>query len=321
MKNSCEKSHNYFLIEQQLKCRTTFVLGMPNTLIIEPGAVCSLHCRFCPQSKSDFDFSRDLLSFADFKKIIRQFEPYLDTILLFNWGEPLMNPEITKMIRFAADKSIRSLLHSHLNILDSAKAESLVASGLFELVASIDGASQATYALYREGGSFERAIANLRLLQEKKKKLKSDTPRLVWKFLVFRHNQEEMESARLMAQDLGVEIEFKLAVTDGTLSSTLEEYSSENLPGKFIKHYGLPCEQLWRAPVIHSDGMVLPCCMISSARYSVGNLFREDFREIWNNAAYRRIREAASGKVDPDESVFCYYCMFGSRQRKGGINA
>ncbi|MDD5255176.1 MAG: radical SAM protein [Candidatus Omnitrophica bacterium] len=321
MKLPRNRSHNERLLARQLKSRSTFVLGMPNTLIVEPGAVCSLRCRFCPQSKQDFNFTRGLLNLRDFQRIIGYFEPYLDTVMLFNWGEPLMNPDIGRMVAYASAKGIHTFIHSHFNSLDEALAEELIRGGLFEITASIDGVTQESYAAYRQGGSLERAIANLRLLQEKKRELRADSPRIVWKFLVFRHNEHEMESARLLAGELGIPVEFKFAVTDGTISSTLPEFSSDRPAEKFIRHYGLPCEQLWKSPTIHADGTVLPCCMVSHSRFCAGNVFQQEFGDIWNNEKYRFLREVASGKKEADESVFCYYCMFGRRRRVKGQDA
>ncbi|MDD5255896.1 MAG: radical SAM protein, partial [Candidatus Omnitrophica bacterium] len=168
MKLPYNKTHNYALLGQQLKAHSTFVLGMPSTLIVEPGAACSLRCCFCPQSKNDFNFSRELLSMENFQRITGHFEPYLDTLMLFNWGEPLMNPDIARMVACASAKGIHTVIHSHFNSLDAPLAEALIRGGLFEITASIDGTSQESYAAYRRGGSFERAIANVRLLLEKK---------------------------------------------------------------------------------------------------------------------------------------------------------
>jgi radical SAM protein with 4Fe4S-binding SPASM domain len=303
---------NRVLVKLQTKSKQIFVLGMPNTLIIETGAVCPLHCPFCPQSRDDFDLTRELLTFDNFKKIIDYFENFVDTVLLFNWGEPLLNPDLSEMIVYASERKIRTVVHSNLNFLTEELAEKLIKSGLSELVSSIDGVSEESYQAYRRGGSFNIAINNLKLLLHKRKQLGMGMPNIIWKFLVFKQNEHEIEKARRIAQQIEVPIDFKFAVAPGEFEPTLEKYSNSDFINKFIRDYGLPCEQLWRAPVICPDGSVLPCCMVSHKKYIVGNLFEQDFKSIWNNEKYQLIRKIVTGKMSKsDSSFFCYNCVFG----------
>jgi len=312
-KDYSNRGENYVLLERQLKEKPSFAQALPNTLIIEPGAVCSLKCHFCPQSSTTFDFSRALLSFEGFRQIIDYFEEFVDTVMLFNWGEPLINPELTRMIRYASERQMRTVIHSNCNNLNESLAEDLVASGLSTMVASIDGASEESYAAYRRGGSFTSALKGLKLLCDKKRELVSDTPDITWKFLIFRHNEHEMDKARRLAEEVGVKINFEFAVAPGEFSPSIPEYSYDNSKEKFMRYYGLPCEQLWRAVAIHADGTILPCCMVSEMKYSVGNFFRDDFRSLWNGERYRFLRQVASGAAQSDESIPCHNCMFGKK--------
>jgi len=317
MVNENLRIRNYYSLEKQLKNKSIFASALPNTLIIEPGAVCSLKCPFCPQSQDDFDLTRGLLKLADFKKIIDYFEDFVDTVLLFNWGEPLLNLQLVEMIEYANERRMRTIVHSNLNFLTEEMAERLVRSGLTELTASIDGASEESYQKYRKGGSFSLALENLKLLLKKKNDLKSNTPRIIWKFLVFRHNEHELDTAKRMAVEMGVPIEFKFAVAPGEYDPSAEKYNNRDFTNKFIENYGLPCEQLWRAPVIHSDGSVLPCCMVSQKKYIVGNIFNQDFKQIWNNDEYQRLRKIVAGETNPEPDTFCYNCIFNPIKRKG----
>lgn len=310
MKDYSERVKNNYLVAQQLRDRPAVVPGMPNVLIIEPGAVCPLKCPFCPQTSEDFDLTRALLKFKDFRRIINYFEDSVDTVLLFNWGEPLLNPHLPKMIAYVCEKNIRTIVHSNLNFLNKDLPKRLIKTGLSELVASIDGASQESYQVYRKGGSFELALGNLKILIEQKKKKQLATPNIIWKFLVFRHNEREMEKARKIAEQIGVNIEFNFAFAQGEYESTIDEYSNKDFVNKFIKNYDLPCDQLWKSPVILPDGSVLPCCMVSQKKYILGNLFSQDFRSIWNGEQYQLLRKTITGEIAVGNHFFCYYCVF-----------
>jgi len=307
---------NRALVEQQIRQRPVIAFGIPNVLIVETGAVCSLRCPFCPKNHADFDLSRRFLRQDDFKRIVDSFEGLLDSILLFNWGEPLFNPQIPEMVRYAAQRKISTTIHSNLNSLAPEFARRLIEAGLSELVASIDGASEESYRAYRRGGSFAKALNNLKVFIETKKSLSSDSPRIQWKFLVFRQNEHEIEKARLLAEEIGVPIQFSLAVAPGVFESTLDEYNNKDFAEKFIKNYGLPCEQLWKSPVICPDGEVLPCCMVNQKKYSVGNLFKEEFSDIWNNSTYQALRRIISGEVAADRSFFCHDCIFNPKNAR-----
>ena len=313
-----KRGENYSILQRQLKERTSFAWGMPNTLIIEPGAVCSLGCPFCPQSSPSFDFSREMLTLGNFQKIIDYFEDFVDTVMLFNWGEPLLNPALGAMVKYASERKMATIIHSNFNHLKEEFAEDLILGGLTQIVASIDGTSQESYQVYRRGGSFASALANLKLFCDKKKTLARGNPDILWKFLVFRHNEGEMDKARGLAAEIGVKIDFQFAVAPGEFNPTLSEYNNDGLKEKFIKYYGLPCEQPWRAVNIHADGTVLPCCMVSQTKYGMGNFFREDFRSIWNNDRYRFLREVISGRKEADASLNCANCLFGKPVNKEG---
>lgn len=305
------RDKNNTLVAQQLREKPASVRGMPDSLTIETGAVCSLKCVFCPQSDPDFDLSRDFLSVEEFKRTVDSFEGCLELINLFNWGEPLLNPSLPKMVQYATEKEIYSVVHSNLNFVTPALAEALVSSGLSKLVASIDGASEETYSKYRTHGSFSTALSNLKLFINTKKKLGLTNPKIFWKFLVFRHNEHELAKAKEMAADMGVEIKFQFAaVARKEFESTLEDYNGNDFLKKFAHDYGSPCDALWKNPVVHPGGIVFPCCMIVEKKYAVGNLLENDFRSIWNNEKYQELRNIVSGRVRSSESSFCGDCIY-----------
>jgi hypothetical protein len=42
----------------------------------------------------------------------------------------------------------------------------------------------------------------------------------------------------------------------------------------------------------------------------VGNLFTEDFRNIWNSDKYQTLRNTVAGRIDEADSFYCYDCIF-----------
>jgi hypothetical protein len=91
--------------------------------------------------------------------------------------------------------------------LNEEKARRLVHSGIDEVTFSIDGASQETYARYRQRGKFDAALANLRTMVDEKARSGRDVPQLNWRYILFEWNDsdEEMARARALAADVGVD--------------------------------------------------------------------------------------------------------------------
>ena len=186
-----------------------FALGRPRsprTIAIDPLARCNLACPLCPTGRGHQTSSgKGILSLALYCKILDQL-PRLRTLRLLNWGEPLIHPQIDEIIAIAARRGITVHAHSHLSLKkDDAFFERLIDAGLAALWVSLDGASEQTYARYRVGGDFGLALANLERLARIRRRLGSKTPRIVWKFIVHRHNAHEVETARRMAREIGVE--------------------------------------------------------------------------------------------------------------------
>jgi len=75
---------------------------------------------------------------------------YVFFLDLFNWGEPLLDPNLEELVRIASARRIVTNVSSNLSLpLSDERIESLVKSGLCQLVVSLDGTSQETYQNYR----------------------------------------------------------------------------------------------------------------------------------------------------------------------------
>lgn len=74
-------------------------------------------------------------------------------VILWSWGEPLLNPEIYRMIKYCEERNILSVTSTNLNKFSRENARDLVESGLDALIIALDGIAEETYSKYRIGGS------------------------------------------------------------------------------------------------------------------------------------------------------------------------
>ena len=136
-----------------------------------------------------------------------------------------------------------------------------------------------------------------------------------------KHNEDQLEDAKKLSKELGVdEIRFKTAqVYDYKNGNDLipenEKYSRYKktkkgdfiLKNKFYNH----CWRMWSSSVITFDGKLVPCCFDKDAKYQVGDLQTNSFKEIWNSKPYQNFRKTILNnrrKID-----ICQNCTEGTK--------
>lgn len=315
---------NLFLVMyQKLIQKGDTSLGKPMVLLFDPSNYCNLHCPLCPTGQGKKGRTKKIAEFAQYKKVVDDLKKYLFFIHLVNWGEPLLNPELVKMVEYANKNKIDTILYSNLTLLEANVAEELIKSGLNEIVISLDGATEKIYSKYRKGGNFFKVIQNLKILVELKKKYSSSIV-LRWQFLVFSHNEHELALAKKMAQEIGVVFSPYSARVDMALETSLnrkeiidqhrawfpriKKFHQYNLKSYLNRRKIANCNWLWTRIVVNPDGSVSPCCSIWEEKYDFGNAFKEGVLNVWNGRKYREARRAVRTKK-PANGNICSNCL------------
>jgi radical SAM protein with 4Fe4S-binding SPASM domain len=295
----------------------------PARITIESGNVCNLRCPLCPTGQRDVSAKKGFLSFSDFKRFIDEVGKNLLLIRLYNWGEPLLNKDFVKMVEYANSKKIAVKISTNLSLpIEDTQAEALIKANLQKIYVSCDGASNSTYSTYHIDGDYGKVISNMRLLLEKKKQLKNHYTEIVWLFHVFRHNEHEINTAKLMAKEIGIKLTINKMRTDmgkeifETADKSIErdsewlpvnpEYNIFDVAEKKPKNR-FSCDLLWSETVINWDGSILPCCSVYSETHSFGNIKESSFKSIWNNEKYISARKEVLGRKNNIKTV-CHIC-------------
>jgi radical SAM protein with 4Fe4S-binding SPASM domain len=213
------------------------IRSYPTYLTIDPFSACNLKCPLCPTGNGRITIKKGKLQLDMFRHIVDEMGAYLYSIDMFNWGEPLLNKDVYEMIAYAHKRHIITSVSSNFHYFDEAAAEQMINSGLDYLILSIDGATQETYEKYRVGGDLATVLQNVRTLTETRRRLGRKTPYIFWQYLVFRHNEWEIEQARQIAMELGVdEFQTELAFLEVDTRAkgeqwipTQEQYSRYNI--------------------------------------------------------------------------------------------
>jgi radical SAM protein with 4Fe4S-binding SPASM domain len=154
-------------------------MPLPHFLQIEPVGQCNLRCQMCPvQFRGDGPANGvAFMAYDNFTRLIDQFTTVKE-LHLQGLGEPMMHPRLFEMIAYAVGKGIHVTSTSNMTLLSPRRAEQCVRSGLAELNVSVDSANPEVYERIRVGARFARVAANVALLNETRKRMCSDAPRL-----------------------------------------------------------------------------------------------------------------------------------------------
>lgn len=300
------------------------LLYFPAKISIETGNICNLRCPLCPTNdEAEKQVPKGFMSFENFKIIFDKIRPFVKTLDLFNWGEPFLNKDIGKMVKYVKEQkpSVRIFIDSNLNAISDDNADLIVRYGLDVLKVSCDGATQRVYEQYRRGGKIEDVLANLRKILKKKKELGGDKPRIIWKYLVFSHNEGEVAAARALADEMGIGFEasgmrincgkeiFEKVDDSVKRDSEWIPASDEYNNYKDLTAGKKACEKPWRTLTIDWNGNVAPCGAIyDCGKYGFGNLLKDSFGKVWNGEKFVKARKIIAGKCGDDPGVICSIC-------------
>ncbi len=303
------KLFNYLIVQAQFHFQTSWVFGRPYYLCFDPVTACNLKCPLCKIGTMEFPKPRERMDMAVFRKILDTLGPELLQVDIYVHGEPLLNPDVYEMISYCKKYKTTVKMSSNLQEVD---ADRLVGSGLDQLFVAIDGATQETYEKYRMGGSLEKAFTNARNILAARRRAGKKTPLVTWKYIVFRHNEAEIDLAKKAAAEMGFdEIDFNGAIVkdaaDPTQMHTWVPQNPEHslyAPPATAPSPAAPalqksvdlsvrkpqCNWPWISATLDPRGNVQTCCVSVRPEEDMGNIMESRWGAIWNNARYRRAR-------------------------------
>lgn len=274
--------------------------GNPMKIGFEPTTSCNLRCPECPSGLRSFTRPTGMLAMDLYHKVLDELHPDLVYLLLYFQGEPYLNRNLFEMAAYAKQKGIYSATSTNGHYLTPDNAKKTVESGLSEVIVSIDGTTQETYASYRIGGKLSRVLEGVKNLIHAREEAGSLHPYVVIQFLVVKPNEHQVEDIQRLGKELGVDkVVLKTAqiydYADGhELIPRQTKYSRyrQRSDGQYELKNSLDnqCWKLWHGAEVTWDGKVLPCCFDKDADHEMGNLASQPFHDIWRGNAYDAFR-------------------------------
>ena len=322
---------NALWAEVEFRLGRTQLQSRPYIYFVDPINVCNLRCPLCPTGSGNLKRPQKLMDWETFTRAIDAIAPYAFQVRLYNWGEPTLHPHIYDMIRYVRGKNIGVVMSSNLVRLTEHDVQQLVESGLEYLTVSIDGATQDVYSQYRVRGDLEAVLKNLRAILAYRRSVGRTTPFVEWQFIVMKHNEHQIDQARQLAKEIGVDVTRFIPVglpfdakrqereemAERWMASNPRYRALELQPGqKYILDER--CFYLYRSMTINPEGAVAPCCIISNEKYDFGDIRQDTLDVLWNNERYRSARNLYTQRRDPTAKIgtVCHKCPI---YRKSGI--
>lgn len=176
----------------------------PRALQLEVTGACNLRCRMClVRYRPALGRRTASLSFERFAAIVDAL-PRLERLTLQGLGEPLLAPDLVRMVAHAAARGIDVGFNTNATLLGRPLAEQLVDAGLGWLHVSLDGATAATYEAIRDGARFARVAENVEGLVDVVRARGRGRPALALVFVAMRRNVAELGDVVRLAARWGI---------------------------------------------------------------------------------------------------------------------
>ncbi len=289
---------------------------------IEIAGKCNLVCKTCDMGLPSANKGRGYMSAQVFeenlKKLLEEI-PFLNSIALYTWGEPLLNPQIAEIIRisnlYGVSTEVSTNLEYHKYLDEFVLAEPS------QIVAPCAGIGE-KYERGRTGGTWENYLNGLKRISKLKKENNLNISLRIM-YHVYRDNyQQDLDEINSIAKDLGFNVipilahifpgqVLKYATSGIDVPQEMREaeqnlvYGIDEQLGFAKSKVSLPCHIIQAFPTISWDGRVLHCCNMQRP-YVTNRLFTEAPLSEF-------IRER-------NNSVFCTRCMNAGVHRFFDVN-
>ena len=249
--------------------------GFPLQINLELSRNCNLKCTFCPREEAiqygniDFEVAKKIIDEATHLRKPTVFGLHM-------WGEPLLNPDIFKIIKYIKQSHCghRVTLTTNGFLLSSQRATSLLNAQVDQIIVSYH--SQSPEKMKKLiGRDLEKSVldSNIKNLIELKKQQSFNTSIVV----------------RAFGEDIS---------TNNFTGAKREDKEYDNSAGhtpNFSRKQSTsnrwPCYRLWLTTTIAANGDITPCCVDLHHDLKLGNIKEVNLKLAWSGHSLKEMRQ------------------------------
>jgi MoaA/NifB/PqqE/SkfB family radical SAM enzyme len=295
----------------------------PLHMQFELASCCNLRCPVCPVGTGELARPARFLDVDLFERAMAEVGPYLLLACLWAWGEPLLHPELARVLAIAGRYPLTTLISTNGQNLDRPDVQSALREHPpTYLIVALDGLTDETNAVYRKGARLAPALAGVRELAEWKRRSGARLPILHMRLMAMRHNEHEVPRLRefAAAHDFDMASLRSLSIIDSAeqsahgemlpQSATLRPYAYDG--GQRARRSDFVCQHAFTFPTLLADGTLVSCEQDYNASRPYGAMDRDtSFAEIWFGERARAVRKTI--RDTPGEIGFCRNCPYADR--------
>lgn len=263
--------------------------------------ICNLSCSFCPGTSRPKKF----LSPAEFEMLAAKLRPYTEYLYLHLMGEPLLHPQLEKILDICRVLEFKVIVTTNGTLLDERGGILLGAKAVHRVNISLQSFEA------NRGGQLREYVSSCAEFARQ-----AASKGILCSLRLWNRNGLESMNPEIRAilkesfPDEWTESRESLCLADKVWLQPGDRFDWPDLA--LPEHGGkLFCHGLRDQIGVLCDGTVVPCCLDSNGDIPLGNLFREELEEILNSERARAIYNGFSARkaVEP----LCRTCGYAKR--------
>lgn len=283
----------------------------PENCMVELTNACNHECVFCTNPRMTRKIGR--LPLDVFQRFIKEAAGLgVKETGFYTTGDPFMTPNLHEFVQAATDAGVEyTYITTNGALATPERFEKLIAAGIKSVKFSINAASRESYKLVHGADDFDKVLANVRWLAERRKRdgLKL---RVLASCVLTRATEGEKELHRATFGPLVDDILYVEA--SGQSGQSIEEAQRVTPSYNKIEFPPVgslePCFMLWKRVHLTSEGYLTLCCVdyennLTYARVDDG----KPLMEHWHNAVITEMRKK---QIAQDlRGTLCHKCFYG----------
>jgi len=280
------KPYSQLRAEKRTNLASAIPLAAPWTVLIEPINSCNFACTFCPESLPDYHeiAGKHKMDWRTYERVIEQLTkwPQLKRLAFYCLGEPLLHPDLPKMITLAKDTGVseRIEITTNASCLTEKKSLELIHSGLDYLRVSIYGMTKEKFQKTTQSQLDPDKIRhNIERFEYLRKEENTASPFLYLKMI----DLGDTEENRLF-------VEAYEPIADEICLEKQHDWTGDGLGPKTAGGRKI-CPSPFYTSIVCADGQVTCCCVDWSKKTAIGSIHENTLQEIWNGDKAKAFRQ------------------------------
>ncbi len=253
----------------------------PRILMLESSGLCNFQCGKCAHKQSTRKLGLMDVELA-FSAVDQAARMGIELLCASMLGEPLMHPEVERIIERGCQRGLAPYMVTNGMLLTPERARDLVRAGVKEIIVSIDGWDEESYAARQAGGDLAAVLSNMDAVRE------------------MRHVLPVVSTVTLLDTQTRKHLpEIKNLLAPHADKLRLAPLKDFGIPGH-VPDPGLlvgtrswkraPCDNLWNTLNVGWDGAITACCNDHNYLLEFEHLGKAPLEEIWNAEKIRFFR-------------------------------